>query len=347
MIRKLLDLYNFNKNPINFCNREKDFTFELNGKQIYCTKDKNLIDKIGGISTNLFDREAIAGILGTNLITEDQSKVDSLKLKRIFIRTIQQLKLPETFELNTGFKNGKDLINDYLFRLIGAIFSNTSPNFSFYYRKWIESITTELLFVPFFRKRIFSSWRIFQKANYEIEIAIKNLIDFPNTFPYLFKKVALEEGIYLSEREIIDNSLLFLFGSFDNVSILTSNVFIRFNLEFRPDRIDDFLNDLDYHISDSLRSKPPIPFIPKTLNETITHNGKVFFTGETIGVIPTATNGKMFGVGKRKCPGEELTYKLAKMILHRMLPKYKLVEKVKYSRQRFSYGPVEFEVQSK
>ncbi len=112
----------------------------------------------------------------------------------------------------------------------------------------------------------------------------------------------MEEGIYLSDQEIIDECLLFLFGSFDNVSMLCANLFIRFNQEFRPDRADDFLNDLDYHITDSLRSKPPIPFIPKILLNSFIYKEKVFFTGETIGVIPTATNDKMFGEGKRKCP---------------------------------------------
>lgn len=343
MFQKYIDLYQFTKNPAKFCKKENDFVFELNGKSIYCTQDKELIEKVGGAKSDLFDREVIGEILGSNILTETQSKVDSLKLKRIFVRTLQQLHLSNRLTLCNNC-NGKEIINKILFELIGGSFSYYSPNFSFFYQNWIESINSELLFVPFFRRRIFSSWRKFQKTNHEIEISIKHLIDFPNTFPNLFKKIALEEGIYLSEREIIDNSLLFLFGAFDNISILISNVFIRFSSEFRPDRLNDFLNDLDYHIEDSLRSKPPIPFIPKTLQETLTHKGKVFFAGETIGIIPTATNGKMFGVGKRKCPGEEFAYKIARLALSRILPKYQLDGKVKYSRQRFSYGPSEFGV---
>lgn len=348
MFQKYIDLYQFTKNLAKFCKKETDFVFELNSKSIYCTQEKELIEKVGGIKSDLFDREVIGEILGLNILTETQSKVDSLKLKRIFIRTLQQLNIHDrltTFDIciNNG-SEGKQIINDLLFEIVGRLFSSDSPYFDRYYRDWIESINSELLFIPFFRRRIFSSWRKFQKANHEIEISIKHLIDFPNTFPNLFKKIALEEGIYLSEREIIDNSLLFLFGAFDNISILISNVFIRFNSEFRPDRLNDFLNDLDYHIEDSLRSKPPIPFIPKTLQETIVHKGKVFFAGETIGIIPTATNGKMFGIGKRKCPGEEFAYKIARLALTRILPKYQLDGKVKYSRQRFSYGPSEFGV---
>lgn len=312
----LFDQLHFIYNPISFFKNKSDFAFKLAGKEIYCTSNKNLIEKISSLNTTeLFEKEIIQEILGVNLFTLPFNSY----LKNKFIATIYQLNADNYKLQKPEFKyNGKEIINDLVAQYICKLFcgKDYSESFKIAFLNWIESISSILLFSRTFRKSWNPWWNKLKYYEHVLreKIEILGYSDHTN-FVNLYG---------LSTEYIIDQALLFLFASYDNIVISLSNSILE-------------------------KENLPIPFLPKTINEDFEFEGKQLVTGTHIGILPSIMKQKPFGFNKRKCPGEKLTEKIIDDVLIKFEEWYEVDKnvKIKYGRFRFSWGPKKFGLKEK
>lgn len=315
-----LDQIHFIYNPVSFFKNKSDFTFKLAGKEIYCTSNPKLIEKISSLKqVDLFENHIINEVLGYGSYTQPQWFVDDLQLKTRFIRTISQLNT-ETIKLEKPIfrSNGRELISDLVAQYICKLFygNDYTESFKAAFLNWIEAITPILLFSRTFRK----SWNPWWNSLKYHESVLRSKIEI----------LGLSENsnfvnIYGKNKElVIDQALLFLFASYDNIVISLSNEILE-------------------------KENLPLPFLPKTINEDFEFEGKIFLAGTNIGVMPSIMKQKPFGFGKRKCPGEKLAEKIIDDILIKIKKWYEVDKniKIKYGRFRFSWGPKKFGLKEK
>lgn len=311
-IKKLI---HFIYNPESFFKNKSDFKFNLVGKEIYCTSNSILVEKIANLkNVELFEKEIIAKVIGNGSYIQPQWFVDHLQLKNKFIKTIVQLNTENIKLEKPQFRfNGKEIITDLVAQYICKLFcgDDYTKAFKAAFLNWIESITPILLFSRTFRK----SWNPWWNSLKYHESILRSKIEI----------LGLSENsnfvnIYGKNKElVIDQALLFLFASYDNIVISLSNKILE-------------------------KENLPLPFLPKTINEDFEFEGKKFLAGTNIGVMPSIMKQKPFGFGKRKCPGEKLAEKIIDDISKYLEQWYEINKnvKIKYGRSRFSWGPKKF-----
>lgn len=353
--------YKFIKNPITFLNNCKNkygstYWFKLGGQKLYVTSNQKIAQEVLTSKHTLFEPEPIIDVLGINLLTENNNI--HLKNKKIFVMTISEhIKFLESiidhylekFKFRHAFyKLSENIIgnvNDLIIEILTRWFVGTSYKYSYDYSKlnkilkeFFKLLTSNFLFSKMARKFSFIKWKKFLK----IKQQLLDELDLIRSIDSSILSSFMKNGF--SKTEAIDQSLLFLFASFDNISITIYNLLIKYYNEFKNATTQI---QQDTVIDECLKQNPPVLILPTTLKEslefelienTIIQNYK-FPTGTNISVDLYNTNISAFGFGTKKCPAELWSKIIIRKITNDLCRNICKPNKVKYGRIRFSWGP--------